>query len=95
MDDLQTQSGFPGNYIALGKHIPRFDLDQALRFLRTETEFASRINQKMLASEIGFGHHIQWIDFLFHPDGNAAWHGQQAFAPESGQWEDMYYRSQH
>ena len=37
--------------------------------LRPDAELMPRINQEMLASEIGFGHHIQWIDFLFHPDG--------------------------
>jgi hypothetical protein len=95
MDDLQAQPGPLGDCIALGKGVAGFNLDQALRFLGAETKLTPGIDQQVLGSEIGFGDHVQWIDFLIHPDGDAPRHGQQPFAPDSGQWEDMCNRCQH
>ena len=84
-----------GNGLAFGDHFPGFDLDQALGCFRLDPECKGHIDQQMSLPVMRLGHHIQWCDLLVHVRGDTTGHGQQAFAPEGGQGEDMYNGCQH
>jgi hypothetical protein len=84
-----------GDDLTPGNRLPSLDLDQALGRIGLDPKRVCYIDKEMRLPIVGLGYHVQRCDLLVHACDDPPVHGQQAFAPDGSQWEDMDYGCQH